>query len=192
MLSVFKLARLFLIGGAAVSMVACDDPFAIDDWTSVTDTIQVFSVSRPELIGQPSAYDFVTRVLVRVESPTSAGSWDIALRDENGQLALAPAGSFQGQTSRAGLALITNTTFEELSEAPGDTASYSVTPRIVQPGQIYAVRSRRAGCGFNVGVRFGKIKIISVDQAAGTVRFASVVNPLCNNRDLIPPDVEED
>ena len=188
MLSVFKLARLFLICGAAVSMVACDDPFELDDWTSTTDTIQIFSISRPELIGRPSAYDFVSRVLVRVESPAASGNWDLALRDENGQLALVPASGFQGQVSRAGLAAIPdNTSFEALSEAPPDTASYSTLPRIVQPGQVFAVRTRRAGCGFSTGVRFGKIKIISVDQAAGTVRFASVVNPLCNNRDLIPP-----
>ena len=187
MLSVFKLARLFLICGAAVSMVACDDPFELDDWTSTTDTIQIFSISRPELIGRPSAYDFVTRVLVRVESPSASGNWDLALRDENGQLALVPASGFQGQVSRAGLAPITNTTFEELREAPADTGAYSITPRVIQPGQVFAVRTRRAGCGFSTGVRFGKIKIISVDQAAGSVRFASVVNPLCNNRDLIPP-----
>ena len=191
MLSVFKLARLFLICGAATSMVACDDPFEIDDWTSTTDTIQIFSISRPELIGRPAAYDFVSRVLVRVESPAASGSWDVALRDESGQLSLVPASGFQGQVSRAGLALITNTTFEALAEAPGDTASYSVNPRVLQVGQVYAVRTRRAGCGFSTGVRFGKIKIISVDQAAGTVRFASVVNPLCNNRDLIPPDAQD-
>jgi hypothetical protein len=188
MLSVFKLARIFVLGGAAVSMVACDDPFQIDDWTATTDTIQVFSISRPELIGRPSAYDFVTRVLVRVESPSASGAWDVALRDEGGQLALVPAGGFQGQDSRAGLALITNTTFEALAEAPEDTGAYSITPRVVQAGQVYAVRTRRAGCGFSTGVRFGKIKIVSVDQSAGTVQFASVVNPLCNNRDLIPPE----
>ena len=189
MLSVFKLARLLPICAAATTLVACDDPFEIDDWTATTDTIQIFSISRPGLIGQPSAYDFVARVLVRVESPSAAGGWDVALRDETGQLALVPAGGFQGQISRAGLAAIPiNTTFEELSEAPPDTASYTVTPRIVQPGQVYAVRTRRAGCGFSTGVRFGKIKIISVDQTAGTVRFASLVNPLCNNRDLVPPE----
>ena len=74
MLSVFKLARLSLICAAAVSMVACDDPFDLDEWTATTDTIQVFSLSRAELIGQPAAYDFVTRVLRLVESPSSAGN----------------------------------------------------------------------------------------------------------------------
>jgi hypothetical protein len=188
MLSVFKLARLSLVCAAATTLVACEDPFDIDDWTTITDTVQIFSLSRTEHIGEPAAYDFVTRVLRLVESPSAAGQWDVALRDENGQLAFVPAGAFPGQASRAGLAAIpANTTFEQLSEAPPDTGSYTLTPRILQPGQVYVVRTRRASCGFTTGVRFGKIKIISVDQAAGTVRFASVVNPLCNNRDLIPP-----
>jgi hypothetical protein len=189
MLSSFKLARLFLLCAAAASMAACDDDLGLDDWTSSTDTITVFSLSRPDLLGQPSAYDFVTKVVVRVETPSTTGDlrWDVALLDEAGQLALVPASGFQGQVSRAGLVPITNTTFEALDEAPDDTAAYQAVPRIVQPGQIYVVRTRRAGCGFGTGVRFGKIQIISVDPAAGSIRFASVVNPLCNDRALIPP-----
>src|SRR5215204_2680860 len=104
MLSSFKLARLFLLCAAAASTAACDDDLGLDDWTSSTDTITVFSLSRTDLLGQPSAYDFVSRVVVRVETPSATGDlrWDVALRDEAGQLALVPASGFQGQVSRAG------------------------------------------------------------------------------------------
>jgi hypothetical protein len=188
MLSSFKLARLLVICGAALPVVACDDDLGIDDWIDTPDTTVIYSLSRAELIGQPSAYDFINHVVLRVESPSANGNWDVALRDEGGQLALVPAGGFQGQVSRAGLARITNQTFEELAQAPGDTAAFLTTPAVVQPGQVYAVRTRRASCGFSTSVRYGKIKIVSVDATAGTVTFASVVNPFCNDRSLIAPE----
>jgi hypothetical protein len=188
MLSPLKLARLFVICAAALPLVACDEELGPDGWTDAPDTTVIYSLSRVELIGQPSAYDFINHVVLRVESPSATNNWDVAVRDEGGQLALVPAGGFQGQVSRAGLARITNQTFEQLAEAPGDTAAFSSAPAIVQPGQVYAVRTRRTACAFSTSVRYGKIRIISVDQAAGTLTFESVVNPFCNDRSLIAPE----
>lgn len=190
MLSAFKLARLLLVGAAALPIVACDDDLGLGEWTDTPDTTTIFSLSREDLIGRPSAYDFINHLLVEVESPGATGNWDVALRHEGSQLALVPAGGFEGQVSRAGLALMTGTTFEELREAPDDTARYTTRPVLIQPGQVYAVRTRRAPCSFSNAVRFGKLKIIDVNPELGTVTFTSIVNPFCNDRDLIPDEDE--
>lgn len=191
MLSPFKLARLFLVCLAALPIAACEENLGLDDWTALPDTTVIYSLSRTDLLGRPSAYDFINHVLVRVESPSATGAWDVALRDEGGQLALVPASAFQGQNSRAALAIITGQTFESLKEAPDDTARYSSAPVLVQPGQLLVVRTRRASCGFSNAVRFGKIKIIDVNATAGTVRFESIVNPFCNDRSLEPNNEED-
>ena len=188
MLSSFKLARLLLIGLLALTTVACRDDLGLDDWSDRPDTTVIYSLSRPELLGQPSAYDFVNHVPMRVESPTAPNNWDVAARDEANQLALVPASGFVGQNSRAGLAAISGTTFEELDEAPADSAAFSSAPMVVTPGQVFAVRTRRAPCAFSNSVRYGKVRIIEVNQAEGFIRFESVVNPFCNDRSLVPPE----
>src|SRR5688572_25190375 len=189
MLSAFKLARIALVFAATLPVIACEDPFGNLSWTDTPDTTIIFSLSREDLVGLPSAYDFIAHLRREVESPSAIGNWDVAVRSEGGQLALVPAGGFEGQVSRAGLVLMPNAVFEQLSEAPGDTSAYSNAPAIVQPGQVYALRTRRAACSqFQAGVRFGKIKILAVDQLAGTITFESLVNPFCNERDLVPDE----
>jgi hypothetical protein len=168
-------------------MVACDDDLGLDDWAARPDTTTIFSLSRVDLIGRPSAYDFVRHFPLEVESVGAIGNWDVALRHEGSQLALVPAGGFQGQTSRAALALMPGTLFEDLDEAPSDTAAFSSQPVLVQAGQVFALRTRRAPCNsFQVGVRYGKLKIINVDPTAGTLTFVEIVNPICNDRNLVP------
>lgn len=188
MLSVFKLGRLFLLSALAASAAACEEDLGLDDWSATPDTVTLYSLSRPELINQPSAYDFINHIVTRVESPTSTGNWDVALLDHSAGLALAPASAFEGQSSRAALSVISNATFEDLQEAPEDTTRFVSTAVAVQPGQVLAVRTRRANCAFTTSVRYGKIKIIDVNVTAGTVRFAAIVNPFCNDRSLIPPN----
>jgi hypothetical protein len=188
MLSVFKLGRLLLLAGVVASTAACEDDLGLDVWSASPDTITLYSLSRPDLINQPSAYDFVNRIVLRVESPNSTGSWDVALRHEGSQLALVPAAGFQGQVSRAGLAVISGATFEELEEAPEDTARYTSGAVVVTPGQVLVIRTRRTACAFSASSRYGKIKIIDVNPTAGVLRFATIVNPFCNDRSLVPPE----
>lgn len=188
MLSAFKLARPLLLAMAAFSLAACDEDLGLGTWSAAPDTATLFSLSRTDLLGLPSAYDFINHIVYEVESPSANGNWDVAVRDEGGQLALVPAGAFEGQDSRAALARITGGTFDSLDEAPEDTALYSSNAVVVQAGQVFAIRTRRAPCSFTTAVRFGKLRIIEVNQAAGTVKFESVVNPFCNDRSLVPPE----
>ena len=187
MLSFFKLARLLLIGGVVLSSTACRDETGLDTWSDLPDTTVIYSLSRPDLLGQPSAYDMVNFLDLRVESPSASGVWDFALRHEGNDLALVPASGFPGQNSRAALAPV-NRSFEELTEAPADTTAFTSEPVIVTPGMVMAVRTRRAPCAFSNSVRYGKLHVIEVDAAEGFVRFEAVRNPFCNDRALVPPE----
>jgi hypothetical protein len=175
------------IGTAALS--ACGDGLGPQFWDPTPDTTVIYSVSRPELIGRPSAYDFVSLRRVVIETAGETGQWDMALGEDGSTFKLYPSGSFNGISSRAGIATTTEASLEALARAPGDSSAYSRTPITIQVGTVYAIRSRTASCsGFGSGTYYGKFQVISVDAAAGAARIAAVRNPYCNNRDLIPPE----
>jgi hypothetical protein len=168
---------------------ACDDGLGPQFWDPTPDTTAVYSLSRPELIGQPSAYDFVSLRRVVIEAAGETGNWDVALGEEGGVFKLYPSGSLPGISSRAGIATTTSATLEGLERAPGDTAAYSRVPITAQIGTVYAVRSRTASCvGFGSGTYYGKFMILSIDPAVGSALIAAVRNPYCNDRSLIPPE----
>lgn len=181
--------RSILILILAAFSAGCDDDLGLEPWNATPDTVSLFSLSRSDLIGLPSGYDFVSRRQVEVETPGSAGNWDVALGGTTSQLVLIPAASFQGQgTSRAAIATITGQSYSALLEAPDDTSRYSSQPVPITTGGVYVIRTRRAACGFSTAVRFGKIHAVSVDPAQGKATFAVVVNPYCNDRSFVPPE----
>lgn len=176
------LAAPLVLGG-------CDSGFGPGNWSDVPDTLTVFSLTRPELAGQPSAVDLIAvsqrrSAVVTVESPGSSGTWDLAVAEESGSFVFLPAGLFPGITDRnAGLVPVSGT-LEALEEAPED--STFVTDRSVPAvtGQVYALRSRAArSC-----VYYGKMDVLEADAASGRVQIRVVVNPFCSIRDLIPPE----
>jgi hypothetical protein len=180
--------RFALILMAAMAVSGCEEELGVQPWDDTPQNISLFSLSRSDLIGLPSGYDFVNRRVIEVEQPGSGGSWDLALGG-TGTLQLIPAAAFEGQgTSRAAIAPITNTTYELLTQAPSDDSQYLITPVDVTLGAVYVVRTRRSPCGFSTGVRFGKIQVVAVDAVQGTATFAVVVNPYCNDRSFVPPE----
>lgn len=180
--------RFTLLLVAAAALGACDDDLSLGTWDATPDTIALFSLSRPDGLGFPSAYDFSARRVVEVETPGATGSWDVALADLSATLQLVPAGAFEGQVSRAGIATITGQSFDDLTEAPTDTSRFTAQPVALQEGGVYVVRTRRVACGFSTAVHYAKILAVSVDPVGGIATFAVVANPLCNNRSFIPPD----
>jgi hypothetical protein len=182
----------FLVGvvlaSATLSAMACGDNLGVQFWDPTPDSTVIYSLSRPEYIGHPSAYDFVSLRRVVIEAAGETGNWDLALAEDAGTFKLYPSGTFAGITSRAGIATTTAATLEELTRAPGDTAAYSREPVAIKVGTIYAVRSRTSSCsGYGSGTYYGKFEVLSIDAASGLVQLAAVRNPYCNNRDLIPP-----
>ena len=170
-----------------VFAAACEDQFT-QEWVARPDTVELFSLSRAELIGRPSAYDFIDGVPLPVETPGVTGRWDVVLVDQGNDLALMPASAFSGLDTRAGIATLGPGTLEAVKEAPRDTAQFKRTAVAIRVGTIYVVRSRRESCGFGSGVRYAKLEALSIDKARGTLRFRTIVNPYCNDRKLIPPD----
>lgn len=176
---------LAVVGSMAV---ACDDGLGPQVWDDTPSTFALYSASRPELLGFPSAYDFVNLQPTRIESPGSAGNWDVVLATAGAQLQLIPAGAFEGQTSRAGIATITGQTFANVTSAPSDTAAFSSQPVTLQAGGIYVVRTRRYACSYGTAVNYAKIEVLTVNPAQGTATFNVVRNPYCNDRSFVPPE----
>jgi hypothetical protein len=181
---------LRLLVPALLLATACGDGLGPQTWDATPDTTVLYSITRPELIGQPSAYDFVSLVRITLEAATATGNWDAAVAEQNGEFVFVPAGNFPGITSRAAISTTTSATLEALTRAPGDTSAYSRLPVVLRPGTVYAVRSRLASCLSigTAGTFYAKFQVISIDAAAGAVRLAAVRNPYCNNRSLIPED----
>ncbi|MGH7481494.1 MAG: hypothetical protein ACRELV_05020, partial [Longimicrobiales bacterium] len=79
-----RTAVVLTVGALAASaMLGCDDPFD-PRWppgTETPDTVELFSLARPEYQGLPSAFDFTpsARRRVVVEQPGETGNWDVAL-----------------------------------------------------------------------------------------------------------------
>ena len=180
--------RFTLLLVIAAALGACDDDLSLGTWDATPDTIALFSLSRPDGLGFPSAYDFSTRRVVEVETPGATSNWDVALADVSTALQLIPAGAFEGQSSRAAIATIQGQSFDDLTEAPADTARFTAQPVTLQQGGVYVVRTRRVACGFSTAVHYAKILAVTLDPVAGIATFAVVANPLCNDRSFIPPD----
>ena len=69
---------------AAVGTAACDGGLGPIVWDATPDTTVIYSLSRPDLLGEPSAYDFAYLRRVTIESPVETGQWDMVLAEENG------------------------------------------------------------------------------------------------------------
>lgn len=172
---------------------ACeDDPFGLNNWDANPDTVQLFSLARPEL-NLNSAYDFVGRLKVRVERAGASGNWDVAVDTEGGQLVLLAPGAF-GISSQARIMEMPNSSFEDATEAPSDTTMYTATePLPLRTTSVYVFRTRRAqdpvfgqSCTF-----YGKLQPLVVDATNGVIEFVFDSNTSlsgCNSRDLVPPN----
>ncbi len=176
-----------LLLGAALGTSACDSGFGPIVWDATPDTSVLYSLSRPALLGEPSAYDFAFLRRVTIESPVETGSWDMILAEENGGFVFIPSSAFAGLSTRSGLGIVEGTTLDDLTKAPGDTAFYHRDAVPVVEGAVYAVRTRTTSCNpYGSGAMYGKFEVLSIDVAAGAVKLSAIRNPYCNNRSLVP------
>lgn len=186
---VHRLKRLIPL--AVLIVAACDDPFGPAMWNATPDTVRIYSASRAEYLGFASAMDITTLPVsaLPLEAPSVTGNWDFALTDYEGGLALVPASAIAGLESRARIGVLPGRELDDVTEAPRDTTAFTVAPLPLRAGDVYIVRSRRASCGgFSSGFRYGKLRAVSIDAAAGTLLFEIVVNPFCDNRSFVPPE----
>jgi hypothetical protein len=177
------LVLLGLVGGLA----ACgDDPF-LYRWVENPREALLFSLDRDER-NRPSAFAMLEGQRVILEGTTAQGLWDFALDRRNGQLHLVPPRAL-GVQSRAGVFVVPNARYEEVREAPSDTASYVTRePVLVEAGNIYVIRTRQqTGMFGEACVHYGKVQPLEVDHQAGTLLFRFDTSPDCNNPSLVPP-----
>ncbi len=168
---------------------ACDDDlFGNPPWAANPDTVALFSLARPEL-NLASAFNFNSRFRVEVEASTASGSWDIAVDTQDGVLVFVTP-RLLGIESEAGVTRVEAPSFEELREAPADTARYFNTePVPIEVGALYAVRTLEVGNNFGQRCNYyAKVEPLSVDVDLGVAEFRYDNNPVCNNRDLVPPN----
>lgn len=186
-----RISRLVGLAGAvavSTSSVACgDDPFAFD-WDDTPQTVLLYSLARPEL-NLASGFSFRRQTRVRIEAPEATGTWDIALDTQNGQLVLLPPGAL-GVTSTARIATIGNVPLESVIEAPADTTAYVVdAPVPIVDGTVYVVRTTRQPGAFGSScIYHAKMEPVVIDIPGGTLTFRYVASPVCNSRELVPPE----
>jgi hypothetical protein len=184
--------RLLRIIPLVVLVAACDDPYGPRFWNAVPVEVPVYSVSRLEYTGLPSAIDLVMDPVrsLPIEIPGATGNWDFLLADRQGGegLVLVPAAELDNQ-SRSRIAVLRNVDFLDVREAPRDTALYSAGAVPLEEGVVYVFRSRRSPCGFTTGFRYAKALPVNVDVVNGTAVLAIVRNPYCDDRSFVPPDV---
>jgi hypothetical protein len=179
--------RAALAIGLLALLAGCDDPFEID-WVSTPENAVIYSLSRPEP-NLPSGFNFHFRSAVLVESPGSTGQWDVALDTEDGQLVFLPPRAL-GINSRARIAPLSGLEFQEVVEAPQDTAAY-VSDRAlpVTPGTIYVVQTGEGIGTFGQRcVFFAKLEPVDIDVTGGQLTFVFDANPVCNDPRLVPPE----
>lgn len=177
----------------ALSLGGCGDPFGPLTWDATPATASIWSASRLELLGRPSAFDFALSAgPVYIEGQGATASWDVVLVDHEGSLALAPA-SYFGQNLRVGIATRPNSTLADVRRAPSDTAAYLREPVRVELGTVYVIRTRVDVCesGYTSGTRYAKLQPVTIDQQGGSLTFELVRNPYCSNRNFIPPDPDD-
>jgi hypothetical protein len=167
---------------------ACDgDPFAFN-WSDAPDTVLLYSLARPEL-NLVSAFDFKGRMPVRVEAATSTGRWDAAVDTKESQIVLVAPGYF-GVIGTARIATLAGMTLDDVSQAPSDTLLYVADqPVPVLAGNVYIIKTNRSRGSFGSSCSYyAKLEPLDIDVPGGTLTFRYVANPVCNNRDLVPPD----
>lgn len=173
----------------AVTAAGCNNPYGPATWDATPDTVTLYSLSRADLLGQPSGFDFINLAPVVVESPGATGSWDAALAESNGGFVMLPSSAFTGVASRAGIAILTNASFDAVTEAPKDTLAFQQQAVPLQVGGVYVLRTRSDVCPdlLSTGVRYAKMEVLDLDETGGTARFMVVRNPYCSDRSFTPP-----
>lgn len=171
-------------------VAACDDGLGPQFWNATPDTMVIHSASRSEYLGIPSAIDVTADPILPlpIEASGVTGNWDFMLAEDAGGLLLVPASVLPAIDSRARIAVLQGQDFDSLNEAPRDTALYSAAAVQLRPNTVYVIRSRRSNCGFSTGYRYAKLKPVDINATLGTLRFAIVRNPYCDDRSFVPPE----
>lgn len=177
------LASMF-VGAPLLS--ACDDNGLLGTLLLSPDTAVIGLPGGT--VAEGSAIDIVRSAgdfdLVRnPELVTDAEQWDLALRRTPTGLAFLPFTPVASSLRGAGIATTTRA-FDAIDKAPRGNSSYSSQPVAVTAGGVYLLRSRQFSTSGLLCVKYARLRVVEVNEAAGTVRFAIVINEGCDDERL--------
>lgn len=134
-------------------------------------------------LSDPSAFDVISGDAVRTDL---FPGWDFLFEVRpDGNPVLWPRSAIAEEDSDAGLQLV-GQTFDGLTSAPED-GYVLLEPVAIDSGDVLAVRSRRDPAFGSVRCRrFGKLEVMALEEAEGTMTFRFLVNPNCEKRTLVP------
>jgi hypothetical protein len=139
---------------------------------------------RDQVVRNPSAFDIISSSPVRLDSNTR---WDfVFLIRADGTAILKPRATITDEIRLDAGLVKTSLTFDEVRSAPA--GGYErVRATTIDEGDVLAMQSQRDPVLQPVRCRrYGKMEILSIDVAAGTVTFRHLINPNCENRNLVP------
>jgi hypothetical protein len=167
---------------AVLVLTGCDNPFDRTQPLPLEPTSASLADFREGGIGEATAFQLNNG---RTVLPSQTSDWDFVFWvDDGGRPQFRPRDMITDGSSDAGLAPV-EASFEGLEEAP-EEGYRTKEPVPADSGAVYAVRSRQApGLGLQCR-RYAKIEVTSVNAEAGTVSFRHLVNPNCEQRNLVP------
>lgn len=112
------------------------------------------------------------------EQLADAEQWDIALRATPSGLVFRPYQRLISNSPGAGIAVATQA-FDAIGEAPENASAYSADPVPVTENGVYLLRSRQFSGNGLACVKYGKMRVLEVNEADATVRVALVINEGC-------------
>lgn len=178
-----------LLGLGTLLLAGCDDdPFA-QEWFENRTQTTVYALDHPDEVS-PTAWDLLPRQGRRIEDPRTEDDWDFAVDVDGGTMYLLPPRAL-GVSSRVGIHRVPDVEWDDVREAPADTAAY-VTREPVEVGEddIYVVRTREQTDQFGRRcIFYAKVQPEEVDTDRLRLRFTFDVNPGCNDRNLVPEEI---
>lgn len=172
--------QLILLLLVAVVAAACGDPFS-PIRSPVPLPVRVSLVDfRTGSVQDASGFDLIAGAATRTDQTPE---WDfLFFVTEDGDPQFRPRGDILLEGASSGLQRVEQE-FDDLTEVPGDEYVRE-EPVPVEEEAVYAAVSRsRAGGSCRL---FGKLRVVGVDLEDGEVTFDFVVNPNCNQRNVVP------
>jgi hypothetical protein len=180
-------------------LTACDDSTGIRGPLLIADSVTV-AAPLPQNAEQPQALDITSSFGIRggrfPERASDALQWDFAVRIQDGEIVLVPAGVLGIDLSNppAITPAIEGETLESLREAPGQSTFLRDRAIPMREGAVYAARSREfllpnpAIGGALPCTQFAKLEPVEVDVQAGLLRLYIVTNENCGDLRLAPTE----
>ena len=176
--------RMPLLAVIAIGVAACGDSTSVETLANPDEpTEALLNDFLDQEVREASAFDVVSSSAVRLDSNSR---WDFIFQIlGDGTAQLKPRGAVIEEVSDAGLIKL-DVTFEEVRSAP-DRGYQLLRAMAIEEGDILAVRSQRDASFQGLRCRrYGKLEVLTIDKQAGTMTFNHLINPNCENRNLVP------